>query len=248
MSLTSRKLMSAEVLLTGLGDEPGSTDVVAQVRFEAHGRPEQPRDLAAFLPMSVVATLRGCRSAPTHAAPFLEICGEVADALLGRDPSPAEPFSLRTTVSEPVFDQEMLAFMYDGGPASEEMVDSWLRQCLPRIGDDPAGGHRRRFKATMKEPRRAGGVPFVAPWSRNSFLAIEGTLAMFEAAARSRDYQATVRPVAATLRRLLDFNHEAFGTAIPDFGGATWLYQLAATVSVAEDPLTAPLPQSSASP
>lgn len=245
MRLTSRKMFSAEVLLTGLGDNPEATDTAAQVQFEAHGRPEQPRDLAAFLAMTVVATLRGTRSAPTHAQPFLDLCDELTDALLDRDPAAGAAFSLRQAIGEPTFDAEMLALIHDGGAASEEMVDSWLRQCLPRVGSTGAGGHRRRFKVTMKEPRCAGGIAFVASSNRNrnSFLEIEATLAMFEAATHSRDYAVTVRPAAATLRRVLDFNAEAFGGEIPGFGEATWLYQLAAVVSVAEDPLTCPLPQ-----
>lgn len=244
MSLTCREVFSADVLLTGLGDDPDSTDVAAQVRFEAHGRSEQPRDLARFLSMTVVATLRDCRSAPSHAEPFLGICSELADALLDWDPAAVGTFSLRTAISEPFLDAEGLALIYDGGGATEEMVDCWLRQCLPRVSNESVGGHRRRFKATLKEPRRAGGIPFVAPSSRNVFLEIEGTLAMFEAAARSRDYSATTRPAAATLRRLLDFNEEVFGgDAIPGFGEATWLYQLAGAASVAEDPLTGPLPR-----
>src|SRR5450755_892745 len=244
MGLTFRNVFSADVLLTGLGDDPDSTDVAAQVRFEAYGRPEQPRDLARFLSMTVVATLRDCRSAPTHTGPFLAICSELADALLDWDPAAGGTFSLRTEISEPFLDTEGLALIYDSGGATEEMVDSWLRQCLPRVSNEAVGGHRRRFKATLKEPRRAGGVPFVAPSSRNVFLEIEGTLAMFEAAARSRDYSATTRPAAATLRRLLDFNEAVFGgDAIPGFSEATWLYQLAGAVSAAEDPLTGPLPR-----
>jgi hypothetical protein len=78
--------------------------------------------------------------------------------------------------------------------------------------------------------------------NRNSFLEIEGTLAMFEAVARTRDFQATTRPAAAGLRRLLDFNADVFGEDIPGFAEATWLYELAVAVSVADDPLTAPLP------
>ena len=58
MSLMSRKAFSAEVLLTGLGDDPQPTDVVAQVRFKSHGGAEKPRALAGFLVMSVVATCR----------------------------------------------------------------------------------------------------------------------------------------------------------------------------------------------
>jgi len=243
MNLMSRKVFSAEVLLAGLGDDPESTDVVAQVQFKSHGRAEEPRDLAGFLGMSVVATLRGCRSAPTHARPFLDICSELADGLLVWNPSSTEPFSLRQVIGEPLFDQEGLALIYDGGAASEEMIDSWLRQCLPRVGAERTGGHRRKFKAVLKQPRRAGAVPFVAPWSRNSFLAIQGTLAMYEAAALSRDYHTTTRPAAATLRRLLDFNEEAFRGELPGFGETTWLYQLAGTAAVAEDPLTCEPPR-----
>jgi hypothetical protein len=73
-------------------------------------------------------------------------------------------------------------------------------------------------------------------------VGILGTLAMFEAMARSRDYHDTTRPAAATTRRLLDFNADVFGETIPGFGEATWLYQLANEVSVAEDPLTCGLP------
>ncbi|MHB8660021.1 MAG: hypothetical protein ACYC91_19195 [Solirubrobacteraceae bacterium] len=144
-------------------------------------------------------------------------------------------------ISEPDFDTETLALLYDG-EANGDMVDSWLRQCLPRVSSDRIGGHRRKFNATMQEPR-AGGIPYVALASRNAFLGIQGTLAMFEAAAQSRDFDATVRPAAATLRRVLDFNTEAFGGEIPEFGEATWLYQLTATVSMAENPLSCPLPQ-----
>ena len=245
MSLTSRKVLSAEVTLTGLGDDPDGSDVAAQVEFRAHGRPEQPRDLAGFLAMTVVATLRGCRSAPTHAGPFLDICGELANALLQWNPDSGGRFSLREAISEPLLDNESLMLIYGGATApSEEMIDSWLRQCLPEVREQRTGGHRRRFKASLVEPRRAGGSAFVAMSNRNrnSFLEVEGTLAMFEAVAQTRDYGTTTRPAAATLRRLLDFNADVFGENIPGFGEATWLYELAASVSAAEDPLTAPLP------
>lgn len=135
--------------------------------------------------------------------------------------------------------------IYGGASApSEEMIDSWLRQCLPEVREQRTGGHRRRFKASLVEPRRPGGSAFVAMSNRNrnSFLEVEGTLAMFEAVAQTRDYATTTRPAAATLRRLLDFNADVFGENIPGFGEATWLYELAASVSAAEDPLTAPLP------
>jgi hypothetical protein len=244
MGLMSRTSFEAEVRLSGLSDDPESTDTVAQVQFKANGRPERPRDLALFLPMSVVAVLRGCRSAPTHSQSFLDICGELADALLDWDPAAQRPFSLREAIDEPFLDAEGLALIYDGGGASEEMVDSWLRHCLPRVSDQAAGGHRRRFKAELREPRRSEGVSFVALSSRNrnSFLEIQGVLAMFESAAVTRDYAATVRPAAATLRRLLDFNAEAFGAQSPEFAEATWLYQLAEAISQAQDPLSAPLP------
>jgi hypothetical protein len=244
MGLTYRTLFDGEALLSGLADEPDANDVVAQVQFKAHGRAEQPRDLALFLPMTVVATLRDCRAAPTHAQPFLDICGELADALLGWTPA-AGPFSLRGAVSGPSLSQEDIAYIYGGERVNEEMLDSWLRQCLPRVSDDGASGHRRRFKAELREPRRAGGIPFVAMSNRNRnpFLEIVGTLAMFGAAAQSRDYHGTIRPTAATLKRMLDFNADVFGAGIPEFSEATWLYQLVMAVSTAEDPLTGPLPQ-----
>jgi hypothetical protein len=92
MGLMSRTSFEAAVRLSGLGDDPDSTDAVAEVQFKANRRPEQPRDLAMFLPMSVVAVLRGCGSDPTHAQPFLDICGELADALLDWDPAVGTSF------------------------------------------------------------------------------------------------------------------------------------------------------------
>lgn len=244
MGLGSRTLFEGEVRMSGLADDPDTTDTVAQVQFKPRAHPEQPRELAMFLPMTAVAALRDCRAAPTHAQPFLDICGELIDALLGWDPTTGS-FSLRQAVSGPSISQEDLAFVYGDQPVNEEMADAWLRQCLPRVSSNGAGGHHRRFKAELRTPRRARGVPFVAMLSRNRnpFLEIEATLAMFEAAANSRDYQATVRPATATLKRVLDFNAEVFDGGIPDFGEATWLYQLASAVSAAEDPLTGPLPQ-----
>ncbi|HLI59057.1 MAG TPA: hypothetical protein VKV21_05265 [Solirubrobacteraceae bacterium] len=148
-------MFEGEARLSDLGDDPEGTDVVAQVQFKAHGRPEQPRDLAAFLPMTVVAALRDCRAAPTHTQPFLDICGELADALLGWNPT-ANPFSLRQTVDEPSLSREDIAIIYgDEQQPNEEMVDSWLRQCLPRVhGDGTVSGHRRRFKAELRIPVR----------------------------------------------------------------------------------------------
>jgi hypothetical protein len=58
MNLLSKTLITADVHLSGLGDDPFSTDTVAQVEFRVHGRSEQPRDLVAFLPMAMVGTLR----------------------------------------------------------------------------------------------------------------------------------------------------------------------------------------------
>ena len=245
MGLSSRTLFGGEVMLSGLVDDPEATDTVAQAQFKAHGRMEQPRDLAAFLPMSVVAVLRDCRAAPTHAQPFLDICGELANALLAWTPAAGE-FTLRQAIGEPSMSQEVIALIYaDEEQANKEMVDSWLRQCLPRVSSDgTVHGHRRRFKAELRSSRRAGGIPFVAMSNRNRnpFLEIEGTLAMFEAAAQTRDYYATVRPAAATLKRVLDFHVEVLSGGVPDFTEATWLYQLANACSKAEDPLTGPLP------
>ena len=48
MGLSSRTLFGGEVMLSGLVDDPEATDTVAQAQFKAHGRMEQPRDLAAF--------------------------------------------------------------------------------------------------------------------------------------------------------------------------------------------------------
>jgi hypothetical protein len=242
MGLMSKKVFSGSVRLSGLPDEPGPSDVVAQVQFEAHGRPEQPRDMAAFLAKCLIANLRGSRSAPTHAEPCIDITGEVADALLSWNPDAGDAFRLRDVVDDPLYGPETLALMYDPAGPSEEMVDTWLRQLLPRVAPEPVGGRRRRFAATMTTGRRSGAT-FVKPSSRNSFLAIQGMLAMIEAAAQTRDWGTTVLPTAATLRRVLDFNREAFGGGIPDFGEATWLYELVDAVALAEDPLTSPLPQ-----
>lgn len=241
MGLMGKKLMSVEVALSGVQDDPATSDVVAQVRFTSHGRSESSRDLAALVPMTVVATLRSCRSAPTHAGPFLDICNEVTDALLACGPEDAPSFRLREVIDEPLDLSDYWAV--DEESATEEMVECWLRQCMPRISDESAGGHKRRFSATLQAPRRAAGIPFVKPWSRNAFVGIQGTLATFEAAARSRDYVTTTRPVAATTRRLLDFVEEVFGTeTIPGFGEATWLYMLVNAVHAADDPLSAALP------
>jgi hypothetical protein len=242
MGVMSRKVMTAEVTLSGIEDDPASSEVAAQVRFTIHGRSETPRDLVALLPMAVVGTLRGCRSAPNHAQPFLTICGEVVDALLECDPAEAPSFRLRDAIFEP-YDLSHIWAEFGDDSVTEDMVDCWLRQCMPQITSDVAGGHKRRFTATLKAPRRANFVPFVAPWSRNAFVGIQGTLAMFEAAARSRDYAATTRPIAATTRRVLDFSEEVFGPeTIPGLAEATWLYQLVDAIHDADDPLTADLP------
>jgi hypothetical protein len=241
MGLMTKKVMTADVTLSGITDDPDSSDVAAQVGFTAHGREMDSRDLVAFIPMAVVGTLRGCRSAPNHGRPFLNICNEVADALLECGSAGAKEFRLRDVTGEPLDMSEFWAPEPD--LVTEGMVDRWLRQCMPEIADRESGGHTRRFKAILQVPRSGSRVPFVSPWSRNAFVGIQGTLAMFEAAARTADYAATTRPLAATTKRLLNFNEDVFGSeAIPELGEATWLYQLVDAIHAADDPLSADLP------
>jgi hypothetical protein len=75
---------------------------------------------------------------------------ELADALLDSDPAAARTFSLRAEIGESMFDNEDTQWLLESAGVTEEIVDSWFRQTLPRVSDEPADGHRRGLKPSSK--------------------------------------------------------------------------------------------------
>ena len=236
MTLFARRVVAAEVTLTGLSDDPDATDAVAQVAIDFGAREEHPRDLAAFLPMNVVAVLRSCRSAPTHARPFASVCEEVCAGIVEDDGRGYRPeFRVRAMVVKLSADPILL----DPDEVTEGNMEVFLRAALPRVEDEPAGwGETRSYKPTLQVSRRKG--TWVNPWAKNPFIAMQGTLALFEYVARTRDYGPTVHPAAViTQRALAAVASMTNGSMIPTLGQATIVYNLVDEMAALDDPAAA---------
>jgi hypothetical protein len=217
MGLLTNKLMVAKVVL---GDfEPDA--VQATVSVGRRG-PQDPRDLVAFLPMVMVAVMRGCHYQPQVAPPFARLCEAAADALLEAGPNGSRTIRLR----------EALDATLASLPEAHEILDMGI----PTVAADPGPRPHRSFKAELRLGKGAAASPFVKITSANAYIAAMGTLALFEHVARTEDYTLTTRPMAAGAVRLLELAEEAGMSPIPGFDDASFLYALADRLAIEEDP------------
>ena len=219
MGVLTTTAFSADVTL-------GSIDagqVMAAVKLDSHGRPDDPRDIVGFLAMLIVAVMRGCRNAPDLAEPYVDLCRDTAELVLRLDAERARTLHLHELINP------------DEIARSDSDARAMLAAGVPTVTGDPGPRPHRRLRAELKIPRR-GGTPFVSIRSANAYIAAFGTCAIFEQIAHTQDYAMATRPAAEAVIEVLDRAEQMDASPVPDRDQATLLYMVADNLALGENP------------
>ena len=223
MGFLTDKLFTAEVLLSA-GETRETTRATVSLNGSRGPITSDPREIVGFVPMLVVAVMRGLRKDPPLAAPYVAICEETARFLIDLGPAKARELRLRD-YANPDFAAER------PGDRGAQM----LAASVPYLSPDPGSGPHRDLRADLKVPR--SGVPFVELRGAGGFVAAISTIAILEHVARTEDYASVTVPMAGAIVRVLAWAEELNASPVPDRNQAVLLCQIADRLALEDDPL-----------